>query len=257
MSDGRDLYVLAPWEGSAFQALGLELSLTELNRPSWRKLLENVVDVEIDYATRHKLPGFLSESYSGEGVAVHRQRRHPRRSPSPPCPGSPTPPRSTPWARPTRSPPTKIEQFLAANWPSISTLLTDHGPWEGYNGARQEIILFQTTAHTLSLILGLLGTASDHMKTYLDSKGLGAEARPSSSPARRSTCSPTQTQVFAWDDKTSPIRNKRDDTGFHTHADRLKNAGIAFVPSGTHGVNLSGGLLDSPLSLVRSRCPGL
>jgi hypothetical protein len=26
------------------------------------------VDVEIDYSTRKKLPGFLSESYSGEGV---------------------------------------------------------------------------------------------------------------------------------------------------------------------------------------------
>ena len=68
MSDERDAYVLAPWEGSAFQALGLELSMTELDRPSWRQLLENIVDVEIDFATRHKLPGFLSESYSGEGV---------------------------------------------------------------------------------------------------------------------------------------------------------------------------------------------
>ena len=42
--------------------------MAELDRPSWRTLLENVVDVEIDYATRHRLPGFLSESYTGEGV---------------------------------------------------------------------------------------------------------------------------------------------------------------------------------------------
>src|SRR5262249_11351118 len=42
MQDGLDVYVLAPWEGSAFQALGLELSMTELSRSSWRRLLENV-----------------------------------------------------------------------------------------------------------------------------------------------------------------------------------------------------------------------
>ena len=68
MRDGREVYVLAPWEGSAFQALGLELSFSEKDRASWRSLLENFVDVEIDYCLRHKLPGFLSESYSGEGV---------------------------------------------------------------------------------------------------------------------------------------------------------------------------------------------
>ena len=56
--------------------------------------------------------------------------------------------------------PDKIERFLAAHWPAVSRLLTEHGPWEGVKGARAEVIQFQTTAHTLSLILGLLGTAS-------------------------------------------------------------------------------------------------
>ena len=173
MSDERDVYVLAPWEGSAFQALGLELSMTELDRPSWRQLLENVVDVEIDFATRHKLPGFLSESYSGEGVQYTGSVGIPDITVSPL-------PRITDAASlytlgaAYSVAPDKIEQFLAANWPVVSTLLTEHGPWEGLKGTRQEVIRFQTTAHTLALILGLLGTGSDHMKTYLDSKGLGA-----------------------------------------------------------------------------------
>ena len=68
IADGRDVYALAPWEGSAFQALGLGLSLGERARPSWRALLANMVDIEVDFADRKGLPGFLSESYTGEGT---------------------------------------------------------------------------------------------------------------------------------------------------------------------------------------------
>ena len=49
--------------------------------------------------------------------------------------------------------PDKVEKFLAANWPVVSKLMTDHGPWEGFNVTRQEAIRVQTSAHTLSLIL--------------------------------------------------------------------------------------------------------
>jgi len=68
--------------------------------------------------------------------------------------------------------PEKIEKFLTDNWPIISKLLTDHGPWEGYNISSSQVIKFQTTAHTLSLVLGFIGTGSEHMKRYLDSKKL-------------------------------------------------------------------------------------
>ena len=242
MGDERDVYVLAPWEGSAFQALGLELSMTELDRPSWRRLLESIVDVEIDYATRHKLPGFLSESYSGEGVQYTGSVGIPDIAVSPL-------PRITDAASlytlgaAYSITPDKIEQFLAANWPLVSKLLTEHGPWEGLKGTGQEVIRFQTTAHTLALILGLLGTGSDHMKTYLDSKGLGPRLDQVFKPGEDIDLLSGETQVFAWNDKTSPIQTRRDSAVFHTHTDRLSNAGIAFVPSGTHGMNLSGGLL--------------
>jgi len=242
MQGAREVHVLAPWEGSAFQALGLELAMTELERPSWRKLLENVVDVEIDYSTRRKLPGFLSESYSGEGVQYTGTVGIPDITVSPL-------PRITDAASlytlgaAYSVAPEKIEQFLAANWPLISRLLTEHGPWEGFKGANQEVIRFQTTAHTLALILGLLGTGSDHMKAYLESKGLRPRLDEVFQPGADVDLLSSGTQVFAWNGKESPIQSSREKDAFHARTDRTNNAGIAFVPSSPRGANLSGGLL--------------
>ena len=242
MQDAREVYVLAPWEGSAFQALGLELAMTELERPSWRKLLENVVDVEIDYSTRRKLPGFLSESYSGEGVQYTGSVGIPDITVSPL-------PRITDAASlytlgaAYSVAPEKIEQFLAANWPLMAKLLTEHGPWEGLKGSNQEVIRFQTTAHTLALILGLLGTGSDHMKAYLESKGFGSRLDEIFNPGDDVDLLSGGTQVFAWNGKESPIQSRREKNAFHARTDRINNAGIAFVPSSPHGANLSGGVL--------------
>ncbi|WP_165223034.1 hypothetical protein [Aquisphaera insulae] len=242
-ADGRDLYVLAPWEGSAFQALGLELSMTELERPSWRRLLENVVDVEIDYATRRGLPGFLSESYSGEGTQYTGSVGIPEITVSPL-------PRITDAASlytlgaAYAVEPEKVEAFLAANWPAIARLLTDHGPWEGFKGGRREVIAFQTTAHTLALVLGLLGTGSENMKRYLESKSL----TPRLDRVFRVADSDLDllsdaVQSFAWNDKSSPMQSGHDANGFHARTDRVQNAGIAFVARTPGGMNLSGGML--------------
>jgi hypothetical protein len=242
MGDGRDNYVLAPWEGSAFQALGLELSMTELERPSWRKLLEAVVDVEIDYATKRNLPGFLSESYSGDGVQYTGSIGIPEITVSPRPRITNAASLYTLGAAYTVSP-DKIEQFLAANWSVISTLLTDHGPWEGFNATRQEVIRFQTSAHTLSLILGLLGTGSDHMKRYLDSMGFGAKLEDVFRPGEPVELFPGENPIFAWDDKGVPIHSTRESGAFHVRSDRVSNAGIALVSTHSDGVNLSGGVL--------------
>jgi hypothetical protein len=248
MRDGRDTYVLAPWEGSAFQALGLELSMTELERPSWRRLLENVVDVEIDYAARRNLPGFLSESYSGDGVQYTGSIGIPEITVSPR-------PRITDAASlytlgtAYTVAPEKIERFLGTNWSVVSSLLTDHGPWEGIRTTRQEVIRFQTSAHTFSLILGLLGTASDHMKRYLDSTGSSAKLEDIFRHGDGAELFPGETEVFAWDDKGVPIQSTRDSGAFHVRSDRVSNAGIAVVSTRSDGVNLSGGLL-----CLRYRC---
>jgi hypothetical protein len=234
---------LAPWEGSAFQAIGLGLSLSELNSPSWRRLLSNAVDIEVDYAARKKLPGFLSESYTGEGVRYTGDVGIPDIAVTPKPRITDAASLYSMGAAYTISP-GKIERFLAANWPVISKLLTDHGPWEGFNVTQQEVIRFQTSAHTLSLILGLLGTASEHMKRYLDSKRLGEQLAETFKPGQKIDLLSNETQVFAWSNKESGIRSTRKKTAFQVQGDRVNEVGIAFVPSSPEGVNLSGGLLS-------------
>ena len=217
--------------------------MTELDRPSWRQLLENVVDVEIDYSTRQQASRLSFRVVQRRGRSVYRQRRHPGHH-------GLTAPRITDAASlytlgaAYSVAPEKIEQFLAANWPVMSSLLTEHGPWEGFNTAKQEVIRFQTTAHTLALILGLLGTGSDHMKRYLDSQGLRSQSwRRVFRPGEEVDLFSGETQVFAWNDKQNSIQSTRENGAFHVRGDRLSNAGIAFVSSRSHGVNLSGGLL--------------
>jgi hypothetical protein len=240
--DSREIYVLAPWEGSAFQALGLELSLSEQDRPSWRKLLENFVDVEIDYATRGKLPGFLSESYSGKGVEYTGRIGIPEITVDPH-------PRVTDvgslytLGTAYAVAPEKIESFLAENWAIVSLLLTHHGPWEGFNVTGREPIRFQTSAHTFALILGLLRTGSEHMKRYLEARGCGEKLERVFERGEEVDLLSGETQVFAWNDPTAPIRSTRKGTAFHVRGERLNNGGIAFVSSRPEGVNISGGLL--------------
>jgi hypothetical protein len=242
MRDDREVYVLAPWEGSAFQALGLSLSLSELASPSWRTLLGNAVDVEIDYAVRKKLPGFLSESYTGDGVRYTGDVGIPEITVSPK-------PRVTDAASlytlgvAYTIAPDKVERFLADNWPVVSKLLTDHGPWEGFNVTRQEVIRFQTAPHTLSLILGVLGTGSEQMKRYLDARGLGGRLAEVFRPGEAVDLLADGVQVFAWAPKDQTIRSTRDKGGFQVRGERVSQVGIAFVSPRPQGVNLSGGLL--------------
>ena len=241
-ADGRDVYSLAPWEGSAFQVLGLEVSMNELASPSWRALLTTAVDVEIDFATRHKLPGFLSESYTGDGVTYTGSVGIPAITVSPK-------PRVTDVASlyslgPAYAvAPDAVEKFLAANWPVVSKLRTDHGPWEGYNAARKGPIKFQTTAHTLGLALGLLGNASDHMKRYLDSRGLADKLVDVYRPGPGADLLAEGVKAFAWAVKDRPLRSAREPDGFRVTGERVGEVGIAFVPPAKGGVNLSGGVL--------------
>ncbi len=169
--DGREVYVPAAWDGSAFQILGLSHFMQELDQPGWRKLLSNAVLIQLDYADRHGLPGFLSESYSGDeteytgavAIPALAVTKHERITDAPSL---------YTLGVAYQIEPDAVEAFLAKNWSTIETLLTDHGPWEGYKTSTQSVIEFQTAAHTLSLILGFVGTGHENMGRYLDSKGL-------------------------------------------------------------------------------------
>jgi hypothetical protein len=241
--DGRDLYSLAPWEGSAFQVLGLDLSLLEKESASWRKLLENLVDIEIDFAARKNLLGFLSESYTGEGSRYTGEVGIPDLSVNPA-------PRITDCASlytlgtAYRVAPEKVEHFLAANWPVVSKLRTDHGPWEGFNVTRQEDIRVETSAHTLSLIVGMLGTGPEHLQRYLDSRDLGGALAALLKPGERVDLLAEPTQAFAWADKDGALQSSRKDGAFQVRGGRVGQVGMAFVPAVKEGVNLSGGVLS-------------
>jgi hypothetical protein len=242
MQDGREVYALAPWEGSAFQAMGLGLSLRELDSPSWRSLLENVVEIEIDFATRKKLPGFLSESYTGLGAQYTGNVGIPDIAVTPK-------PRITDAASlytlgtAYTIAPERTERFLAENWSVVSKLLTDHGPWEGFNVTRQEVIRFQTSAHTFSLILGLLGTGPAHMKRYLDSQGLGERLSDLFKSGEEVELLSEKANVVAWAEKDAVLRSTREKRVFHARGDRVKQLGIALIADRPGGVNLSGCLL--------------
>ncbi|OJW20957.1 MAG: hypothetical protein BGO49_29820 [Planctomycetales bacterium 71-10] len=241
-ADGATRHVLAPWEGSAFQGLGFELAMTELDRPSWRRLLEDFVAVEIDYSTRNKLPGFLSESYSGRGMQYTGSIGIPEItvSPEPRITDAPS--------LYTLGPayavaPAEVEPFLAADWPTISTLLTDHGPWEGYDATNKVPITFQTSAHTFSLILGLLGTASDHMRVYLETKDLARGLDDVFHAGAGADLLSDAASAFAWDAKENPIESGRDGAAFFARSPRIAEPGAAFVAKDEAGFELSGTVL--------------
>ena len=256
MADGRAVHTLAPWEGSAFQLLGLQVGMNELTSPSWRTLLRTGVDVEIDFATRNKLPGFLSESYSGNGVEYTGSVGIPDITISPKT--RVTDAASLYSLGPAYTiAPDAVEKFLAANWSTISKLLTDHGPWEGYNVTRKEPVKFQTTAHTLSLALGLLGNASEHMKRYLDAHGLGDKLAEVYRAGPAADLMAEGSNVFAWAPKGQELRSARDKAGFRVTGEKVGEVGIALVPAAKTGVNLSGGELTLRYRLAGPAAPAV
>jgi hypothetical protein len=240
--DERTLYTLAPWDGSAFEAMGFGDWLGEVDRPGWRTLLDNVVAIEVDYSTRHHLPGFLSECYTGNGTQYT---------------GSVGIPDIAVVSEPRLTDatslytlgvaytiaPERVEKFLAANWAVISRTLSDHGPWEGYNVSRGEVIHVQTSAHTLALVLGLLRTGSEHMTRYLNSKGLAGRLAELFPPGAPVDFLSSAANVFAWTDKESHLQSRREPTAFHMKSDRVQFLGIALVSTAPEGFNLSGGRL--------------
>lgn len=166
---GENKFVACAWDGSAFQLMGLSLFMGEMNQPAWKQLLLNVVAAETDYSTKNKLPGFLSESYTGNhytgdvGIPELCASGGHRIEYAPSLYSLGVAYQINPAA---------TEKFLADHWDGITPLFTDHGPSEGYNTRDQKIIEQQTSAHTLSLIIGLAGTAPENMQRYLDSKEL-------------------------------------------------------------------------------------
>ena len=240
--DARDKvsHALAAWDGSAFQLIGLSLFMQEHLNPGWKRSLEKIVEIELDYSRRRGLPGFLSEAYSGNGteytgyigisdLAV------------------------TDKPLITHAPslytlgvgymvaPDKIERFLRDQWPTISLLFTDHGPWEGYNTLAREPIRFQTTVHTLSLILGGIGSAHDNMRRYMELKGLYSLFEKLYQSGERWDL--LSGRVTPWSADGSLIRFHREKEGYRFRSERIGIGGLAFTAPEDRGTSLSNGKL--------------
>lgn len=250
MRDGRTVFALAPWDGSAFQAMGLNLMLRVLDYPIWRELLTNVVDIESDFAARKGLPGFLSESYTGVGTKYTGEVGIPEITVNPK-------PRITDAASlyalgvAYTIAPEKVERFLKENWSVISTLLTDHGPWEGFNVTRKEPIRYETTAHTLSLILGLLATGPENMARYAEHAGIAGRLAAFFPAGERFDLLADGVRDYAWSDKEGGVRSSREGGVLRIRGESVLRLGVAFVPTGKVGVSPSGGHL-----ILRYRCIG-
>jgi hypothetical protein len=240
--DGRDIHALAAWEGSAFQLLGLSLFMQENLNPGWTRSLENIVETQLDYSGRKRLPGFLSESYSGNGAEYTGYIGIPDVA-------------VTDKALITHAPslytlgvaymvaPDRIEGFLAGHWPMISGLLTAHGPWEGYNTSTGEVIRYQTTAHTLSLILGGIGSAHENMNRYLTLKGLAGRLKKLYEPGDRLDLFSPKLQVHRWVADQEPVQFKRQKGGFRIQSLLAGTSGIRFVVPEERGISFSNGTL--------------
>jgi len=139
--------------------------------------------------------------------------------------------------------PVPIERFLKQNWATISKLLTDHGPWEGLDTIKQQPIRIQTTAHSLSLILGFLGTGPQNMMRYLNSKGLHGRLQELYQSGAEADLLSEENRCFAWDTGSGELRAERLPGQFRVKGPGVTQVGIAFVPAQQSVLNLSNGLL--------------
>ncbi|MBN2108410.1 MAG: hypothetical protein JW832_13375, partial [Deltaproteobacteria bacterium] len=241
-ANGKVCYGLCAWDGSAFQLLGFNLFMGELKNPGWRECLERLVDIELDYSHRFGLPGFLSEAYSGNGVEYTgsigipdiavTKRKLITYAPSLYSLGAGY-----------AIAPEKIEMFLADNWPVISTLFTDHGPWEGYNTQKKAPVRYQTTTHTLSLMLAALGSADENMRRYLDMKGLTTALDTLYHPGKTVDFMNQKMQPVVWSADGSPVTFRKDGSGCLFEAAMKDGGGMVFPVPGKQAISISGGIL--------------
>jgi hypothetical protein len=240
MTSGQDLFSLGLWEGSAFQALGLSLFMGERSIPGWRANLENAVRINMDYSREHKLPGFLSEAYSGNGNQYSGKIGVPELT-------------VVSDARITNAPslytlgvaysilPNEVESFLHDNWSAISSLFTEHGHWEGIHMVTQLPIKCQTAVHVMSLILGGLGVGDEAMVRYLEQRGLLGRLRlvyPRGEPV--DLLAPVYRSVV-WSPDESGMELSRGKSGFHLKGGKVRQAAVTWmVDQPVQGVSLSG-----------------
>ena len=228
MTSGHELFTLGVWEGSAFQSLGLSLFMSERTKMYWRANLEYAVRINLDYSRAHALPGFLSEAYSGHGSQYSGKIGVPDLA-------------VVTDARITNAPsiytlgvaysvlPDEIEAFLGDNWPEISALFTEHGPWEGTHVATMLPIKCQTSVHVMSLILGALGVSDEAMTCYLKQRGLSGRLHliyPAGQPVNFMA---PELRTVLWSPDGSVLSLERRKKAFRLIGDKVRKAAVTWL----------------------------
>jgi hypothetical protein len=240
--DGRDSHALAAWDGSAFQLLGLSLFMQESRNPGWRQSLDALLDIELDFSDRNGLPGFLSEAYSGNGTEYTGLIGIPELAVTD-KPLITDAPSLYSLGVAYSIAPEKVERFLERHWSRVSGLFTAHGPWEGWKTSEARVIPYQTTVHTLALILGGIDTAQENMRHYLDEHGLLGSVEALYAPGKGVDFLAVGNEVVPWTADQGPLEFSRGE-GTCRFVSRLKGmGGVAFAAPAGRTVNLSNGRL--------------
>ncbi len=242
MADGRDLYTLATWNGSAFESLGLTLFMQEMHAPGWRENLENSVEIALDFSYQHTLPGLLSEAYSGNGVEYTGNIGIPDVAVND-KPRITDAPSLYMLGTAYSIAPDSIERFLKANQEQFEKLLTDHGPWEGYNATKKSVVEFQTTAHTLALILGGISSADQNMKRYLAWQDLDSLSKIQSGESSAFDFLTKSVEWISWSPTGDSLETLRGNNGVRLRADAVRSGAVTVKLPQASGVSLSNGAL--------------
>ncbi|MBF0218559.1 MAG: hypothetical protein HQL49_03385 [Gammaproteobacteria bacterium] len=243
LSSGRDLYAPQAWDGSAFQLLGLSQFMQEMDNPGWRQTLENLVAITLDFARRHAHPALLSEAYSGHGTEYTGHIGIPDMAVSHAALNTHAPSLYTLGVA-YMVVPDAVEDHLQRYWRVIDQLFTTHGPWEGWDSEAKTVIPYQTTAHTLSLILGGINSAQENMQRYLQAQQLLAKLALIYPEGDRVNLLAAEHQIVTWSSDNSSIDFSRQPDELRFASPLTADGGVSFIFPEDQVMSFSNGRLQ-------------
>ena len=104
-------------------------------------------------------------------------------------------------------------------------------------------IQYQTTSHTLALILGAIGSAPDNLRRYLEFKGLHDGLLAWYAPGDAVDFLAKETQIIPWTRDGSPITFSRGTNSIHIAGRPLQTGAVTLNVSAAEGVSLANGEL--------------